>query len=272
MLPRSDDIESLQGRAKRLTRDLKKQGGAEVTKTGVKTELAKLAREWLRLSPSLRDSGICLSDRLDVYDQRMKEILASTTTRARASALASKLAEFVKSAFDDVVVPLIKFEGSPRQVAARQILMAFHAGLTPDEALYIEEAARCVTVQCYRASLIMLWAAAIARLHGGVVRLGFAAYNRAVDATTTKKGTPFNRVKDGAKISSLPELQRSRDADLLVLGMELFGYDLQVFQELDRLLGVRNDAAHPGMAQPGALDVQQYATKLSALVFDRIPA
>jgi hypothetical protein len=270
MYLRSDDVEVLYGRAKSLSAELKRLRGAEVTKADLKNELAGLAREWLRLSPVVRELAVCRPERIEVFDQRMKELLTSTTTRARATALSAKLSDFIDSAFDDVVIPLIQFEGSPRQVAARQIQSIFSSSLFSDEAQYIEEAARCVTVQCHRAAVIMLWAAGVARLHAAVTKCGFDAYNRAVDAVMSKKGAPFNRVKDGAKISSLPELQRSRDADVLLVGMELFGYDLQVFQELDRLLGARNDAAHPGMAQPGALDIQQFASKLKTLIFDRI--
>jgi hypothetical protein len=53
--------------------------------------------------------------------------------------------------------------------------------------------------------------------------------------------------------------------------MELWKYDLQVFEELDRLLGIRNSAAHPGMLKPTALDVQQYASKLGTYIFSVVP-
>jgi len=127
---------------------------------------------------------------------------------------------------DDIIVPLIKYEGGPRQVAARQLLSTSEQ-LSPNETAYL-------------------------------------------DATIGKKGAPFNRIKEGSKISSVAELQRSKDADLLLVGMELFGYDLQIYQELDRLLGTRNDSAHPGMAQPGVLDVRQFATKVNGYVFQLV--
>jgi len=72
------------------------------------------------------------------------------------------------------------------------------------------------------------------------------------------------------QITSLPELQQLRDFDLLVVGMELWRYDLQAFQDLERLLGVRNGAAHPGTATPGILDVEHFATKLAQRVFSTI--
>jgi hypothetical protein len=118
---------------------------------------------------------------------------------------------------------------------------------------------------------MMLWAAGIARLHAAIMNKGFKTFNAAVDAAVARKSAPFHRIKDSAKISSLPELQRSKDADLLIVGMELFGYDLQIYQELDRLLGIRNDSAHPGMAKPTALDVQQFASKVSSYLFEKVP-
>ncbi|HET6958954.1 MAG TPA: hypothetical protein VFI56_20305 [Vicinamibacterales bacterium] len=83
---------------------------------------------------------------------------------------------------------------------------SFHSA---DEAAYLDEAGRCLTVQCHRAAVMMLWTAAIARFHSAITLKGFAAFNAAVDAAIAKKGQPFNRIKDG----------------------ELFGYDLQIYQE-----------------------------------------
>jgi hypothetical protein len=270
MLPNSDDIERLVGRARELTSELRSLGQREVTQASLKEQLASVAREWLRVSQNLRERAICDSAKLSEFDQLMEDVLNSTTIRARASSLQRKLSPFVEGAITSVVVPLIQFEGSPRQVAARQVLGAINSPLTPDENDYVQEAARCVTIQGYRAAIIMLWAAAMARFHAAIVGRGFDAFNKAVDATISKKGHPFSRVRDGSKLTSLPELQRSKDADLIVVGMELFGYDLQVFQELDRTLGVRNGAAHPGMGQPTSLDVLQFASKVDQYVLQYV--
>jgi hypothetical protein len=271
MLPKSDALEELYTRGKKLSGTLGKLKGAELTKQELKDEIADISRAWLRMSPGIREAGCCLSDILDQIDSAMTELLASTTARARASSLKKKLEPFISEMVDAIIVPVIQIEGSPRQVASRQVQESFNGVISDEEAGYVEEAARCVTVECYRAAIIMLWAAGMARVHGSVMNRGFESYNNAVDSAGSKRGAPFNRVKPGARITSLPELQRSRDADLLIVGMELFGYDLQIYQELDRLLGLRNDCAHPGMNNPGALDVQQFAYKLRTALFDRVP-
>jgi len=58
---------------------------------------------------------------------------------------------------------------------------------------------------------------------------------------------------------------------MLVAGMDLWHYDGQAFNELAALLQARNNAAHPGMASPNLLDVQQFATKLIERVFRIVP-
>ena len=270
MLPSSDELEALHARVKQVAGVLKKAGSAEVTKMSTKETLAGIARDWLKMSPSLRQSNMCEGTALDAYDQDMQALLSGTTTRARGSALRKRLTRFSTKAVDEVIVPLIQFEGSPRQVAARQVQAAFLNSLEPEENIHIEDVSRCLTVQAFRAAIIMLWAAGVARIHRAIVNRGFNAFNSAIDSCVTKKGVPFNKIKESAKISSLPELQRSRGADVLIVGLELFGYDLQTFQELDRLLGTRNDAAHPGQFQPNALDVQQFAQKISLHVFQTV--
>lgn len=270
MLPTSESIELMHSRAKALAKELRALKSQEVTKNSTKEALSEIAREWIKISQLLRSAGLCEGAKLREFDDAMRDVLESAGNRTRASTLQKRLQPFLDGALDHVIVPLIQHEGSPRQVAGRQLQEIFDGVVTSDEQAYIWEASQCITVQANRASIIMLWAAGIARLHSAIIRIGFDKFNAAVDKITAKKGQPFSRVKDNSKLSSLPELQRARDSDLIILGMELFGYDLQVYQELDRLLGIRNDCAHPGMARPDVIDVQQIATKLRESLFKHV--
>ncbi len=266
-VPDSDELEAFHERVRALDDQLEKLSGAEVTRAEIITELSAVSKQWLKMSTALGETGICDLDTLQKTDNTVKGILQSTITRARASAYRKKLALLLDPFIESIIVPVIKYEGSPIQVAARQVRETFSAHILVDEEAYLEEAGRCITVRCYRAAIIMLWAAAISRFHRSIENLGFAAYNAAYTTTLAKTGNPFNRVSKGATISSLPELQRIRDFDILVVGMELWKYDLQAYEELDRLLGTRNTYAHPGMAAPTILDVQQFASKIDSFVF-----
>jgi len=266
MIPSSDQLEAFLERLHTLDRELSNLKGAEVRKADTVTEIKAVSKDWLRFSEALRSVEALSQDNLNFVDVQLKGLLQSTNARTRSSAYRKKLVPVLSSFTDRIVIPVIRFEGSPSQVASRQMISEFAGKVSLDEQNYIEEAARCLANRCNRAAIILLWAAAMARLHGAIEKLGFNTYNAALDQVTQKKGNPFNKVFK-TTVASLPELQRCRDFDLLVVGMELWKYDLQVFEELDRLLGIRNSAAHPGMLRPSALDVQQYASKVGAYVF-----
>jgi len=234
--------------------------------SALKETTLAVAREWLKVSPAIRAAGICNNQELVRLDSAMQDIVGKATGSSRASALRANLKVLLDHGPKQVVVPLIQHEGSPRQVLSRQIVAAF-SGLSPEEMAYVDEAARCVTVEANRAAIIMLWAAGVSRIHSAIETKGFAAFNSALATTQTKKTHPFSIVKGDLTIKTSPDLQRIADGVVLVIGMELFGYDLQVYQELNRLLGQRNDSAHPGMASPKALDVEQFASKLNQYVF-----
>jgi hypothetical protein len=266
MLPSSDAIEALVLRAKAAERALGKHGTSQRIPIPLKSEVASIAREWLQLSPAIRAVGICAPAQLSTLDAGMQDIITKAAGESRASALRKPVGSFVAIAPKEVVVPLIQHAGSPRQVLARQIVGVF-TGLTVEENAYIEEAARCVTVEAYRAAMIMLWAAGVSRIHSAIEIKGFAAFNAALAVTQTKKTHPYSIARGDLTLKSAADLQRTADGVLLVVGMELFGYDLQVYQELGRLLGQRNDSAHPGMSIPKALDVEQFASKLNQYIF-----
>ena len=196
-VPDSDELEAFHEKVRNLDKKLEKLGGAEVTRAEVIVELSNVSKQWLKMSTALGEAGVCDSDVLQKIDNSTKNILHSTTTRARASAYRKKLALLLEPFISSVIVPVIKYEGSPIQVAARQIRETFNVHILADEEAYIDEASRCLTVRCYRAAIIMLWAAAISRFHRSIENLGFAAYNTAHLTTVAKTGNPFNRVSRG---------------------------------------------------------------------------
>jgi hypothetical protein len=269
VIPSADEIETFHDRIQRLDSDLAKLKSAEV-RSEVQEALAKVAREWLRLSTELKNGADGFLPSMDPYDISMAEVLNATKQRSRASAFRAKLAPFRDGFMDKVVVPLMRYEGSPAQTAARQLEALFLGSVTSDEAQYVSEAARCASLHCYRAAIVLLWAAGIARFHAEIQRIGFRDFNAAAASASAIKGAPYNRVTKGLAIGSLGELQRGRDFDVIAVGMEIWRYDLQAFEELDRLLSQRNSAAHPGMYSPTSLDVRQFAEKLKRFVFDAV--
>jgi hypothetical protein len=269
MKPSSEELEELFERMRSLSRTLTSLKGTQALKAELITEIKAVSRDWLRISGALHSEQTIADDNLQMVDVPLKQLLEMTNVRTRSSSYARKLAPVISLFTDRIVVPMIRYEGSPSQVAARQLARIFAGLLSPDEQNYVDEAARCLASQCNRAAIILLWAAGIARFHSAIENLGFNAFNSAVDRVSKRNSSPF-KYASRAHITSLPELQRCRDFDLIVVGMEIWEYDLQIFEELERLLGTRNGAAHPGMMSPLALDVQQFASKVKAHIFSHV--
>ncbi|MBV6814687.1 hypothetical protein ACE15N_21260 [Xanthomonas campestris pv. passiflorae] len=270
MTPTSEELEVFLGRLSRAYAELgANHNFARLEQTN---SLADIARDWLRLSAALKETADGFLPAAEKFDGTMAEMLKATKQRTRTSTFRMLLEPLKSDFMDEIVVPLMRHEGSPVQAAARQLEALFSSVVSSEEAHYISEAARCSVVRCHRAAIVMLWAAAIARFHAAIQNFGFMSYNAAAAAANKKKGSPFNRVTSAINITSIADLQLGRDFDLLVVGMELWGYDSQTFDELNRCLSIRNSAAHPGSFEPSSLDVRQFAEKLKKNVFEKIVA
>lgn len=268
MTPTSEELEAFLDRVSRAYTDL--GANHNFARVDQSNAVADIARDWLRLSAALKEATDGLLPSVEQFDGMMADALKATKHRTRTSAF-RKLLEPVKSnLMDAVVVPLMRHEGSPAQAAARQLAGLFTGLVSAEEAQYIAEAARCSAVRCQRAAIVMLWAAAIARFHAEIQNVGFVAYNTAAAATVKKKGSPFNRVTSSINVTGLADLQLGRDFDIIAIGMELWGYDSQTFDELNRCLNIRNSAAHPGSFEPTSLDLRQFAEKLKRHVFETV--
>src|SRR5256885_6725548 len=132
-----------------------------------------VSKDWLRHSEALRSTDAIPQENLNAVDVPLKDMLASTNSRTRSSAYRSKLGPVLSSFTDKIVVPTIRHEGSPAQVASRQLMGEFLAQVSSDEQSYLEEAARCLANRCNRAAIILLWAAAMSRLHSAIEKIGF---------------------------------------------------------------------------------------------------
>lgn len=268
MNPTSEELELFLDRVNRIYADL--GSSHNFTRAEQSNELAELARTWLRLSSALKEKSEGLSPSLDTFDGSMAAILKATKQRTRTPKFKKLLQPFRDALMDLIVVPLMRHEGSPAQTAARQLEGVFFGLVSNEELQYISEAARCTAVKCQRAAIVMLWAAAVARLHSSIQQKGFSAYNAAATTSVKKKGSPFNRITNSINVTSVADLQLGRDFDVIAVGIELWNYDSQAFDELNRCLNIRNSAAHPGSFEPTSLDVRLFAEKLKLHVFSVI--
>jgi hypothetical protein len=271
MVPSSEELEAFSARVTRLRVRMAARGAAQLAADSpLRGDLATIAMDWLRLSERLRIGGVGVDlSTLATCDQHMTEVLARGRRRATYYRIRLRAVEDVMAGA--IIAPVARHEGDPRQVITRQLRTSLVPHLTPQEAAYADEALKCIGESCHRAGIVLLWAAAVTRLHHAIDQVGYPAFNAALAISAARKGYPFIVVKGQGPIASVPELQRVADFVILIVGMDLWQYDGQAFAELAAQLQTRNNAAHPGMATPGLLEVQVFTNKLIERIFKVIP-
>ena len=132
MTPASEQLESFIERVREIDRELGKLKGAEVRSAETITSIKALCRDWLRLSEALRSVESIAPDSLGTIDKQFREVLEGTNARTRSSAYRTRLSPVLSSFTDKVVVPVIRHEGNPSQVASRQLLAEFAGTVSND--------------------------------------------------------------------------------------------------------------------------------------------
>ena len=274
MVPSSDEVEGFLTRLTAVRVAMEQRSNPNMRADNpLIADCARLAKEWIIFSQRLKPAGIVAAATLGDCDQHMGELLGARGQGRRAPYYLTRLRAVERRFTAEVVIPVVQHAGDLRQVAVRQLRADLAPHLTTNEQVYAEEALKCVGESCNRAAIVLMWAAAITRMHNSIEHgVGFAAFNAALTNIGARKAAyPYSSARERGPIGTTAELQRVTDFAILVAGMELWKYDGQAFAELATTLQTRNNAAHPGMGTPRLIDVQHFTSKLIDFVFSKIP-
>src|ERR1051325_9778943 len=116
-MPSSEQLEAFLQKLRDIDRDLAKLKDSEVRKAETLGEIKVVAKQWLMFSEGLRSVETILEKSLNHVDAQMKEMLQGADSRTRASTFRKKLKPALDSFMDGIIIPVIRHEGSPAQVA-----------------------------------------------------------------------------------------------------------------------------------------------------------
>jgi hypothetical protein len=121
---------------------------------------------------------------------------------------------------------------------------------------YIEEAVECLQVEARRASVVFLWAGAVAAIREEVWRFGARGVEAALKVHNPK-----------AKFRKKGDFEGVKDADLLQIAHDMEIYDKSQRRRLNEALDLRNDCGHPAKYRPGEKKVASFIEDLVAVVW-----
>jgi hypothetical protein len=166
----------------------------------------------------------------------------------------------------DILIPSIQYSG---QITSIANLANILSDATAEEKEYLNEAIGCANRGFMRASMVLLWCAAVHRMQKIVEKLGIEEFNRKSEEMQEIKEGRFKRFKKSFNIHSLSELRASVFDTTLLWVLEYWCLiDANQHSRLEICFTMRNNAAHPGDAIVTAPNLASAFSDIKAIIFD----
>ena len=215
-----------------------------------------------------------ISNSLTVYhvDEKIKERFDALFTRllelgqkvSKKSSYLRVTKEILDGFSDELMVNVMKSAGS---INTRADIVKILESATEDERSYLDEAIKCSDADCFKASVVLGWSAAMYRVHKIVeVKYGFDELNRNI-SDTRNAGGRYKRLRD-YDVHSLNDIQRVPDNDLLMVLEHWNIIDNNEYDRLNHCFTLRNNSAHPGKAIISPENIASFYSDIKSMIFD----
>jgi len=250
------DIKEYFEHLKAQRKELASSKAVNVANQEQKKAINKLAEYWFNnFSKKLLQYGIN-KDIIFSYDELFKCILRLSSSNNRRSSYEIQFDTILKSFNDNIVIFLqtnaIEVENDTIKYGD-DVKALLDKVLDSDENDYLREALGCWENGFLKASTVLLWCAAIDRIHKAVEKKGFESFNKtSVQMKEQTKGK-YKNFNKAFSVNSANDLQSIFDSDIIAI--------LEAMQIIDtnekaRLISCFNMRCHSG--HPGAAPITKY--------------
>jgi hypothetical protein len=237
-----------------------------ITKKQTKQEIQTISTKWFEnLDPTLRQFGISESTK-GKYHELFTQLLQLSVKTSWRKTYKKTIAEILANYKDEILVTVMKSAGRIVSISTSANILQ---NVTPEEREYLNEALGCAQHEFYRASMVIVWSAAIHRMQETVERLGIEEFNKKTEEMKKITEGRFKRFKKSFSIHSLSELRASVfDNDLLWVLEYWDLIDANQHERLSMCFTMRNNAAHPGDAVITEPNLASAFSDLKTIIFD----
>lgn len=237
-----------------------------ITKMQTRYSVQSTAKKWFEdIEPLLEQFGISdpIKDKYHGYFSRLLQLSLKTSWKKTYQRIIEEILTGLK---DDILIVVMKSAGKITSIAG---LIKILENATDEETEYLNEALGCARYGFYRASMVLVWSAAVHRMQKVVEKLGFSRFNKKSKEMKSKCGGRFKRFQKSFDVNSLSELRATVfDTDLLWVLEYWELIDANQHQRLSICLTMRNNAAHPGEAPITDINLASAFSDLKNTIFD----
>ena len=231
---------------------LKKGSSVNVNSDAERNTYQQIASCWFEsLSKQLINYGVS-KEQVEKYDHAFRSILKLSDSVSRRTSYIKQF-DIIASDFNDSIVIFLQTDAiETAETDHHQFSEEVHTLLNKisdsDENEYLTEALGCWESGYLKAATVLLWCAAIDRIHKVIEKIGFNVFNSTSTQMKSQTTGRFKRFSKEYNIQSLSELRTAFDNDVLwvIEGMQLI--DSNERTRLASCFDMRCHSGHPGAA------------------------
>jgi len=200
------------------------------------------------------------------YHKLFEKLLNLSLKNSRKSTYQRTIAAICENIKEELLLVIIK---STDKITSLANLPNILENVTEEEKEYLNEALGCAKNGYLRASMILVWCAAVNRMHKTVEKLGIAEFNKKSQEMKKIHVGRFRRFNKSFELVSINDLEATVfDNDLLWV-LEYWGLiDANQHDRLHICFTMRNNAAHPGDATTTEQNLASAFSDIKTMIFD----
>ena len=259
-------VKEIDSECDRLLKGFQRDNTQVITKLQTRQSVEIVAKKWFEdVEPFTEQFGIIEPIRLK-YHEFFTQLLNLSLKPSKNTTYQKILRAVLEELKEDYLIPIIK---SADKITSIANLTSILVNVTPDERAYLIEALGCAQRGFLRASMVLVWSAAVSRLQKKIELLGVTNFNAKSEEMKAINEGRFKRFKKSFSIHSLSELRATVfDTDLLWVLEYWDLIDVNQHNRLEICFIMRNSAAHPGEAVVTEPNLASAFSDLKTIVFD----
>ena len=261
-----DNLHSIEIDLKEIRTVLKKAKPASRPNLSIKKKCEKVSIVWFKqIKPNLSNFQI-EENILKYYDEQFSKLLELSTSTSRTKAYLLLISSILLNFKKDLTLQEIKSFTPSNQFNYLDNILD---DVSEIEHEYFVEALDCIHHNCFRASVVLGWSAAVFRMQNVVEKKGFDEFNKKSKEMSTISVGRYKRFSKLFNIHNLSELQSTVfDNDLLWI-LEYWGLiDSNQRDRLGICAIMRNNAGHPGRATISYENLLSFYSDLRNYIFN----
>lgn len=251
---------------KALRSDISAETGDAIARKSLRQRAEALGIRWFSdVSGALTNNFGISPDVVEDYSQHFGRLIKISAPNNLKKSYLDTLNQLARRFRDELIIQIQK---RPKTAANTALLAQIVRDLpNPEENAYLKEAVDCAKHRFYRAAVVLGWCAAIDRIHRVVEKMGFAKFNVTSSSMASQAKGRFKRFSSPQNVSSLSELRRVFDTEVLWVceGMQLI--DSNEHTRLRSCFDLRCQCSHPGDAPVTEYNLLAYFSDLNEIVF-----